>query len=214
MQKSYIPVTRYTGTSCGLSFRLVTDGHFNYVEMVDHVNQKTYPPQPIEKPYTLSYERVSFQRRFAQAYGELYSAWLYEKKLHWLVDLIRCMYNALYPENKVKVKTYLFTGAMKRFSIEEYYFPWHSDKVPAMFVIRHGSEMIYNAYEHGSSSRPFLLRTRLAIKKRIKDDIRNNLARKTEVQIYPLVYLERISNIEEMSDQVKAAVVTLLTTAK
>lgn len=66
MQKPYIPVTRYTGTSCGLSFRLVTDSHFNYVEMVDHVNQKTYPAQPIEKPYTLSYERVSFQRRFAQ----------------------------------------------------------------------------------------------------------------------------------------------------
>ena len=212
MQKPYIPITRYSGTSCGLSFRLMSDGNFTYVEMVDHFNQKTYPPQPIEKPYTLSYEKVSFQRRFAQAYGEIYSAWLYEKKLSWVVDLIRCMYNALYPENKIKIKTYFFPDTMYRFSIEEYFFPWQSDKEPAMFVIRHGSDMVYNSYEHASSSRPFLLRTRLTIKKRVKEDQKKSL-RKYEGPVNLLFYFERISNIQEMSDQVKAAVITLLTSA-
>lgn len=212
MQKPYTPITRYTGTSCGLSFRLMTDGNFSFIEMVDHVADKTYPPQPVEKPFTLSYEKISFQRRFAQAYGELYSAWLCEKKVSWIVDLIRPMYNALYPDNKLKVKTYFFPGLMGRFSIEEYFFPWQSNKDPSMFIIRHGSEMIYNAYEHGHTSYQFLLRTRVAIKKRVKEDQKKNLRTK-ERFIHPMFYFERISNLDEMSEQVKAAMVTLLTNA-
>ena len=133
-------------SNCGLNFQLLEINGFVYVSMYDHETKQLHPPQPIEKPYTLSYHKTSFQRRFAQAYGEIVAKWETGIEAHhWHVELLKCMHNALYPNKKITNKVFFIATLYGSLSIVEYYLPWVDQNKCSLFMV-HSTHRTGNLY--------------------------------------------------------------------
>ena len=123
-------------SNCGLSFQLIEINSFLYVSMYDHETEILHPPQPVEKPFTLSYHKTSFQRRFAQAYGEIVAKWETDIEAYrWHVELLKCMHNAMYPNKKIHTKVFFIATLLGSLNIEEYYLPWADKDKCTLFVL-------------------------------------------------------------------------------